>query len=72
LKTFLLNRQLAKWTADAFEALLILERNPSSQAALAGLDRIRREFDYAAPLIERLLDDASRRKQSVSKKSTLR
>jgi GT2 family glycosyltransferase len=49
-----------KWTADAYEALLILERNPSSPAALASLDRVRREFDDVAPVIDRVLDEATR------------
>lgn len=46
------------WIADAFEALLELERNPGSDSAIAILDRIRGEFDeHARMMAGRSLED---------------
>ncbi|MDP2619537.1 MAG: hypothetical protein Q8P46_05100 [Hyphomicrobiales bacterium] len=50
----LLDPLLKDWVGDAYSALLVLERNPLSKAALAELDRIRREFNHACPIIHRL------------------
>ena len=51
----LLDPHMRGWAAEAFEVLLVLERNPGSQTALAALDRIRREFDISSPMLNRLL-----------------
>lgn len=46
--------RMPDWISEAYEALLVLERNPNSEHALRALDRIRREFDNAAPLLARV------------------
>jgi hypothetical protein len=46
------------WIADAFEALLELERNPGNDSAIAILDRIRGEFDeHARMMVGHPLED---------------
>lgn len=50
----LLSPSTQGWTAEVFEAMHVLEHNPTSRPALTTLDRIRREFDHAAPVMERM------------------
>lgn len=58
VEDLLVDPLLRTWMADAYSALLVLERNPQSETALETLDRIRATFNDAAPIIERLLADA--------------
>ncbi|MBS0244032.1 MAG: hypothetical protein JSS20_17815, partial [Proteobacteria bacterium] len=39
------------WVCEAYEALLVLEQNPKSKHAYVTLDRVRREFDAATPVL---------------------
>jgi glycosyltransferase involved in cell wall biosynthesis len=57
----LLDPMLRGWIGEVHSALLVLEQNPSSAAALAAMDRVRREFTGAASIIDRLLVDAESR-----------
>ncbi len=54
----LLDPMLRGWISDAYAALLVLEKNPSSAPARASLERVRAAFDAAAPIMYRLLQDA--------------
>lgn len=56
----LLDPVLRQWAAEAFEALLVLERNPDSLHALETLDKIRAELDAASPILELLQDENQR------------
>ncbi|MBX9747840.1 MAG: glycosyltransferase [Hyphomonadaceae bacterium] len=51
----LLDPMLRDWIGDVYSAMLILEQSPNSQAALESLDKVRGEFDAAAPIISRIL-----------------
>jgi glycosyltransferase involved in cell wall biosynthesis len=42
------------WVGEAYAAMLVLERNPASEAAGRTLDTIRREFNHAAPVLRKL------------------
>lgn len=50
--------ELKTWIGSAYSALLMLERDPHDQTACAELDRIRAEFDRAAPMLHRVYRDA--------------
>jgi hypothetical protein len=45
------------WIADIHDALRQLKCNPAASAALATFDRVRCEFDRAAPVIDRVQRD---------------
>ncbi|PZO55611.1 MAG: hypothetical protein DCF16_02595 [Alphaproteobacteria bacterium] len=49
---------LRHWVSDAYEALLVLAKNPNAPAALSTLDAVRKKFDDAAPVIRQMLRDA--------------
>lgn len=59
IEDVVLDPMLRSWVGDAYSALLVLERNPSSVAALGVLDRIRLEFNGASPIIDRLVSEIS-------------
>ncbi len=50
----LLDPMLCDWVGGAYEALLILTRNPGSRQAIARLDKIDSEFSNASPIMSRL------------------
>lgn len=50
----LLDPALRDWVGAAHGALRVMAQNPAAEPALATLDRIRVEFDHAAPVIARL------------------
>lgn len=50
----LLEPTLRGWVADTYSAMLVLEQNPGSETALATLDSVRREFQQASPILDRL------------------
>jgi glycosyltransferase involved in cell wall biosynthesis len=54
----LLDPAVGDWVGEAYSALLMLEHNPGSKAAMLALDTIRREFDHAAPVLHRLHAEA--------------
>jgi hypothetical protein len=45
------------WIADIHDALRQLRRKPAPSEALATFDRVRREFDRASPVIDRMQHD---------------
>jgi hypothetical protein len=47
----LLDPAIKDWAGEAYSALLVLEHNPASKAAMLALDAVRREFDHAAPVL---------------------
>jgi hypothetical protein len=49
------------WIADVHDALRQLKRNPASSKARATFDRVRGEFDRAAPVIDRVQRDTRAR-----------
>lgn len=53
----LLHPVLRHWIGEAYSALLVLERNPGSAAALAALDRVRTEFSRSSPILYQLIED---------------
>ncbi len=55
---------LRNWIAPAYEAFLILANNPESGKALRTLDRIRREFNQATPILRALVSDLGDRHQA--------
>lgn len=59
LEDVLLDPLLRTWMGEVYSALLVLERNPKSESALATLDQIRETFNGAAPILQRLLKDSS-------------
>jgi len=61
-----LDPALGGWIDESYSALLALERDPAARPALAALDRIRGEFDRAAPLLHRLQEEA----RAVSERRT--
>lgn len=50
-------RLTRSWVSEAYAALRVLEQNNASRAALRSLDRIRREFDHAAPLLRAMSEE---------------
>jgi len=54
----LLDPAMRYWCSETLGALDILQRNPESSSAMLNLDRVRMEFDRAAPLLDRLLREA--------------
>ena len=50
----MLDPMLRDWVGAAYEALLILERNPTSQKSFDTLDEISREFNHASPILHQL------------------
>jgi hypothetical protein len=51
---------LRHWVSEAYAALLVLERNPLSEAALERLARIRTEFDRVAPIMDYMATELRR------------
>jgi len=51
---------MSGWIADVHDALHQLRQDPMSAAALATFDRVRREFDVAAPVIAEMQRDTTR------------
>ncbi len=65
-----LDPMMRKWISEAYSALLVLERNPMSEPALAILDRVRAEFQHAAPVVHRLLEEV--RQSAEAERARLR
>jgi|CXWL01.1.fsa_nt_gi hypothetical protein len=51
IEDVLLDPRTNTWVSEAYEALVVLTQNPNSGVAQAILDRIKREFDKAIPVI---------------------
>lgn len=60
-----LDPALRGWVAEAYEALLVLARNPSAKAAQERLDQIHRDLDGAAPVIARLQQEAHTKHNAI-------
>lgn len=75
-KDLQLDAELRDWVADAWQALLVLSRNPASAAAMRELDTIRAAFDAAAPHLYRqrqaLRLEAARREGELQRAITAR
>lgn len=56
LDQVLLDPMLGQWVGRAYAALRILEADPTSVEALTELSDIKRSFDDAAPLLQRMID----------------
>ncbi len=59
----LLDPILRDWAGAAYEALLVLERNPGSKKAMAKLDEISAEFDRASPIMHRFYDQVRKERE---------
>lgn len=57
---------LRTWISDAYAALLALEQNRDVGAAVGELDRVRREFNNACPVISQLMDTLVQRETALS------
>ena len=48
----LLDPVLREWVGEAWQAILVLSRNPGSKAAMGKLDDVRKSFNSAAPILQ--------------------
>lgn len=60
----LLDPMLRDWVGGAYEALLVLTRNPNSRQAIAKLDKISSEFSNASPIMNRLYGEVRKERDS--------
>ncbi len=70
----LLDPKLSNWVAEVYQAMLVLEQSPNSNAACAKLDDIHREFNQASPVLRQMRDDvySSWAKESEKQKAELK
>ena len=57
LEEILFDPALRAWVGDAYTALLVLRRNPTSASAFATLDRVRKELDAATPMLRKFAQE---------------
>ena len=48
----LLDPMLRTWVGEVYAALLVLQQNPNSTAAIETIDTVRETFNGAAPIIQ--------------------
>jgi GT2 family glycosyltransferase/glycosyltransferase involved in cell wall biosynthesis len=63
----LLDPLLKDWVGEAYLALLALERDPADKGALAALDRVRRSFNEAAPILRAMLNEVASQSGEIAR-----